>query len=62
MRESTTVLMMPHAPAMTPKLMPPASRIFSRRGMRRDQMNIHGKPAKKKSQALDHTAGNVSTP
>jgi hypothetical protein len=42
---------------MTPKLIPLASMIFSRRGIRRDQMNIQGKMAKKKSQALDHTGG-----
>jgi hypothetical protein len=40
---------------MTPKLIPLASMIFSRRGIRRDQMNIQGKMAKKKSQALDQT-------
>lgn len=38
---------------MTPKLMLPASMIFSRRGIRKDQINNQGKIAKKKSQALD---------
>lgn len=41
---------------MTPKLIPLASKIFSRRGIRRDQMKSHGNMAKKKSQALDHPA------
>lgn len=39
---------------MTPRLILEANMIFSRRGIRRDQMNIQGKMEKKKSQALDH--------
>ena len=38
---------------ITPKLILPASMIFSRRGILRDQIKSHGKMAKKKSQALD---------
>ena len=38
---------------MTPRLMPLANMTFSLRGIRSDQMNIQGKMAKKKSQALD---------
>ena len=46
---------------MTPRLMPLASMIFSRWGMRRDHIKSHGKMAKKKSQQLDHTGLLVNT-
>lgn len=40
---------------MTPKLIPLASIILSRRGILKDQINNQGNIAKKKSQRLDQT-------
>lgn len=40
--------------------MPPASMIFSRLDIRRDQMNNHGNIAKKKSHTLDQTVQGIS--
>lgn len=40
--------------------MPPASMIFSRLDMRRDQINSHGNIAKKKSHMLDQTMQGIS--